>query len=118
MASLFGKKKFGTMALKELRFGFVRVSDWYRQSLSVRQALYTVYDSEVLVRDFWMAIMSEMRLRGFAAGCGRIDIGGDGWWEWVVDCELDYRLVQKARDTEDGKVKKMESVWWWGWVIL
>ena len=30
-----------------------------------------------------------------------------GWWEWAVDSELDYRLVQKARDTEEGNVRKM-----------
>ena len=62
LSSLFGKKKFGSMTLKELRYGFVRVSDWYRQNLSVRQALYAVYDSEVLVRSFCKAIMLKMRL--------------------------------------------------------
>ena len=56
LSSLFGKKKFGSITLKKLRYGFVRVSDWYRQSLSVRQALYAV-DSEVLVRSLLMAIM-------------------------------------------------------------
>ena len=53
LSSLFGKKNFGSISLKELRYGFVRVSDWYRQSLSVRRALYAVYDSEVLVRSFF-----------------------------------------------------------------
>ena len=73
LASLFAKKKFGTMTLKELKFGFVRVCDWYRQSLSVRQALYAVYDSEVLVRVFLMAIMLEMR--GFVGlGVGELTL--------------------------------------------
>ena len=66
MSSLFGKKKFRSMTLKELRYGFVRVSDWYRQSLPVRQAHYAGYDSEVLGRSLLMAIMLEMRLLGFA----------------------------------------------------
>ena len=79
--------------------------------IGIRQAHYAAYDSEVLVRSLLITIMLEMRLRGFAEL-------GEGGREWAVDCELDCKLVQKARDTEDGKVKKMESVWWWGWVLL
>ena len=79
------------------------------QSLSVRQALYTVYDSEVLVRSFFMAIMLEVRLRGFVE-LGEVDLTLEvvlGWWKWAVNCELDTKLAQKARVTEEGNVRKL-----------
>ena len=42
----------------------------------------------------------------YVAECGRVDIGG-GVRVVGVDSELDYRLVLKDRDTEEGNVRKM-----------
>ena len=88
-----------------LCYGFVKVI----QSLSVRQALYAVYHSEVFVRSFFMPIMLEMKLRGFVE-LGEGDLTLEvvlGLWEWAVNCELDIKLAQKARDTEEGNIKKL-----------
>ena len=33
-----------------------------------------------------------------------------GWCEWPVNCDLDTKLTQKPRDTEEGNVRKLGSV--------
>lgn len=98
------KRQFSDLSLKELQYGFVRLSDWYqREQLTIEQSFYAALDAEVLVRAIIMAMWLETALRQFSYTEEVITLSSVlDWWSWAINVSCNTSQLQRVSSTISG----------------
>ena len=111
IGSLCQRKQFELLSMDELKYGWVRCSDWYGRSLTVEQSLYAAFDAEVLIRSLIIGMWLETTLRRFSGLEEETKIKDVlGWWDWAKNLTASKSLLQRAEATTSGKTVKLDKM--------